>query len=210
MKKKTILFVTFLVSLGVFGCGNAKQNANVLENGSKNEISTDELLDSFINGSIGAHDPMDSASTLYVTDLNMDSEDWDSYSIGEKTDLDNDGENELIINGPYGGIYLDARNNEIYIFAEGEGSALCLSYVTYHGEIWILYRNDMNMGYCSYHMEKYEGADNLTNEMFFGEELIDESNPDAGSKYTLNNAEISSEEYDAFCSKIFATEMTTN
>jgi hypothetical protein len=54
-------------------------------------------------------------------------QEWDAYSIGEKTDLDNDGENELIINGPYGGIYLDARDNKVYEFASGEGSALILS-----------------------------------------------------------------------------------
>jgi len=44
-------------------------------------------------------------SSFYITDLNMDSGEWDSYSIGEKADLDNDGENELILCGPYGGIY---------------------------------------------------------------------------------------------------------
>jgi hypothetical protein len=54
-------------------------------------------------------------------------QEWDAYSIGEKTDLDNDGENKLIINGPYGGIYLDARDNKVYEFASGEGSALILS-----------------------------------------------------------------------------------
>ena len=37
----------------------------------------------------------------WFTDLDMDSGEWDSYSIGEKVDLDNDGENELIICGPY-------------------------------------------------------------------------------------------------------------
>ncbi|MCI9384622.1 MAG: hypothetical protein HFI24_10535, partial [Lachnospiraceae bacterium] len=72
------------------------------------EATADELLDSFINGSINAVDSADLTSGFSITDLNMDSGEWDSYSIGEKVDLDNDGENELIINGPYGGIYLDA------------------------------------------------------------------------------------------------------
>ncbi len=88
------------------------------------EAAVDELLDSFINGLADAVDSEDSASTFSVSDLNLDSEEGDAYSIGEKVDLDNDGENELIINGPYGGIYLDARDDKVYEFAAGEGTAL--------------------------------------------------------------------------------------
>ena len=38
-------------------------------------------------------------------------------------DLDNDGENELIIRGTYGGVYFDARDNKVYAFARGDGDA---------------------------------------------------------------------------------------
>lgn len=37
----------------------------------------------------------------------MDSQDEDSYSVGDRVDLDNDGIEELILNGPNGGMYLD-------------------------------------------------------------------------------------------------------
>lgn len=174
------------------------------------EVSADELLDSFIDGSTGAVDVADLTSMFYITDLNMDSEEWDAYSIGEKVDLDNDGENELIMNGPYGGIYLDARDNKVYEFAAGEGTALTLSYVVYNGAVWIMYSNNMNAGYECYHMERYEGADNLIGEMNFSEELIDENNAESGMKYTLNGTEISYDEYMELGSKIFATEVSTN
>ena len=140
----------------------------------------------------------------------MDSEEWNSYSIGEKIDLDNDGENELIICGPYGGIYLDARDNKVYIFAAGEGNALTLSYVYYNGAIWIMYSNRMSAGYECYHMERFEGADNLIGELDFSEELVDENNSESGMKYTLNGIEISYDEYIELGSKIFATEINTN
>ena len=133
----------------------------------------------------------------------------DSYSIGERVDLDNDGENELIICGPYGGIYLDARDNKVYEFAVGEGDALVLSYVVYNGSTWIMHSNRMNTGYEAYHMEKFEGADNLTAEMNFGEEF-DPNNAEAGIKYTLNGTEISYDEYAELCSKIFAAEVSTD
>ncbi len=169
----------------------------------------DDLLDSFINGLANAVDSEDSASTFSVSDLNMDSEEGDAYSIGEKVDLDNDGEDELIINGPYGGIYLDERDDKVYEFAAGEGTALILSYTYYNGAVWIMYSNRSSAGFEFYHMEKFEGADNLTAEMNFGEEF-DPDNAEAGIKYTLNGAEISYDEYSELCSKIFAAEVNTN
>ena len=173
------------------------------------EMTAEELLDLFVNGSISASSSEDSTSAFYITDLDMDSDEWDSYSIGERVDLDNDGENELIICGPYGGIYLDARDNKVYEFAVGEGNALELSYVVYNGSIWIMHSNRMNTGYEAYHMEKFEGADNLVAEMNFYEELVDVDNVEGKEKCTLNGTEISYDEYFELCSKIFATEVTT-
>ena len=183
--------------------GAEESNAQTGEN-IGTEMTTEELLDLFINGSISAISSEDSTSALYITDLDMD-----SYSIGERVDLDNDGENELIICGPYGGIYLDARDNKVYEFAVGEGDALVLSYVVYNGSTWIMHSNRMNTGYEAYHMEKFEGADNLVAEMSFYEELVDEDNVEGEEKYILNGTEISYDEYFELCGKIFATEVTT-
>ena len=188
--------------------GVEESNAQTGEN-IGTEMTTEELLDLFINGSISAISSEDLTSALYITDLDMDSGEWDSYSIGERVDLDNDGENELIICGPYGGIYLDARDNKVYKFAVGEGDALVLSYVVYNGSTWIMHSNRMNTGYEAYHMEKFEGADNLVAEMSFYEELVDEDNVEGEEKYILNGTEISYDEYFELCSKIFATEETT-
>ncbi len=176
----------------------------------QSEMKADELLDLFISGSINAVDPTDSTSTFYITDLNMDSEEWDAYSVGEKIDLDNDGENELILNGPYGGIYLDARDGQVYGFAAGEGYGFTLSYTYFRGAIWILYSNRMHQGYESYHMELFEGADNLVEEMNFNEELIDEDNVEGPEKYYLNGTEITYDEYLELSSEIFDAQVTTN
>ena len=61
-----------------------------------------------------------------------------------------------------------------------------------------------------YHMEKYEGADKLVAKMNFSEKFADANNPKAGKKYVLNGKEISSDEYAAFASKIFAAEESTD
>ena len=208
-KKIAILVCVFVTALNIVACGQEKaeeSNAQT-DKSTDTEMTTEELLDWFINGSISAISSED--STFYITDLDMDSGEWDSYSIGERVDLDNDGENELIICGPYGGIYLDARNNKVYEFAAGEGDGLVLSYVVYNDSTWIMYSNRMHTGYEAYHMEKFEGADNLVEEMNFDEELVDEDNVEVSEKYTLDGTEISYDEYFELCSKIFATEVTT-
>ena len=187
-----------------------KKKIETQELNENSEKTSEELLDLFINGSIDVVDSTDLTSTYNISDLNMNSEEWDSYSIGEREDVDNDGENELIICGIYGGIYLDARDNKVYEFVRGDGTALRLSYTYYNGDIWIMYSNSMNVGYEAYHMEKYEGADNLVAEISFGEERIDMNNPDSEMRYLLNGNEISYEEYTAFCSKVFAAEVCTN
>lgn len=222
--KITILVCAFLTALSIAACGqeedeivnaertsvNQQESSTQTVENTDSEMTSEELLDLFINGSIAAVDSTDLTSAFYITDLNMDSEEWDSYSIGEKVDLDNDGEEELVICGPYGGIYLDARDNKVYEFVAGDGNANRLSYTYYNGDIWIMYSNSMNAGYEAYYMARYEGADNLVAEMNFGEELVDENNAESGMKYILNGKEISYDEYAAFCSKIFAAEVNTN
>ncbi len=216
IRKSILTFLAAFCLFGTAGCGKTEQVTEESEDEPAQaapdtaEASADELFDSFINGSISAADSSDLTSAFYITDLNMDSEEWDAYSIGEKVDLDNDGENELIICGPYGGIYLDARDNGVYEFAAGGGTALTLSYVDYNGAVWIMYSNRMNAGYQCFHMERYEGADNLVEEMDFSEESVDEANPETGTKYTLNGAEISYEEYTELSGKIFAAEVNPN
>ena len=162
----------------------------------------DEFLDAFINGSIDAIDSANSNSTFNVKDLNMDSEEWDAYSVGDKVDLDNDGEEELILCGLYGGMYLDARNNKVYAFVAGDGTANTLSYTYFNGAVWVLYSNDTKEEYKAYHMEKYEGAGNLIAEINFGEESTDENDSKAEMKYTYNEKEISKDKYEEFGSKI--------
>lgn len=114
--------------------------------GTEEKLTSDKLLDLFVNGSIDAVDSKDMTSKYSIADFHIGSGEKNSYSIGEKMDLDNDGENELIIRGTYGGVYFDARDNKVYAFARGDGDANILSYTYYNGEIWILYSNSVNEG----------------------------------------------------------------
>lgn len=225
MKKKVICFISILIMATLTACVNSAEalddavqsewievEAVAIEQKAETantEMTSEEVLDLFMNGSISAMDTTDMTTTFHITDFKMNSEEWDSCSVGERMDLDNDGEEEQIICGPYGGIYLDARENKVYDLATGDGNANVLSYTYYNGEIWIMYSNCVTPGYEYYHMKKYEGADNLVAEIRFSAEPMDEENPQAGVKYVLNGKEISYEEYAAFCSKVFAAEEST-
>ena len=65
--------------------------------GTEEKLTSDKLLDLFVNGSIDAVDSKDMTSKYSIADFHIGSGEKNSYSIGEKMDLDNDGENELII-----------------------------------------------------------------------------------------------------------------
>jgi hypothetical protein len=71
-------------------------------------------------------------STFMFSDLPQDPYEWDSYSIEPLgVDLDNDGDEELILKGPYGGMYIDVRDDKVYVLAEGEGTTGELSYTSF-------------------------------------------------------------------------------
>ena len=94
MKGKFTWTLLFGMLVLVVGCG-------------RNDKESDELLDAFLAGEIPAFYGDAGESSINFDQLPVDEEDWISYSVGERIDLDNDGENELILNGPYGGMYID-------------------------------------------------------------------------------------------------------
>ena len=99
------IFLLCIIILG--GCGVSQDN--------------EELLDAFLAGEIPAYYDYKEETTIMYDQLPHDEEDWECYSVGERIDLDNDGEVEQIVNGPYGGKYFDARDGKVYVLAEGEG-----------------------------------------------------------------------------------------
>jgi len=183
------------------------QNSQVQEETEATEQTTkteaDDLLNQFFAGEIEADgNDLYYEDSFYVSDLPIDVEDWQSYSIGERIDLDNDGENEQILYGPYGGMYLDASDGKVKIFASGEGTAMCLSYVLYKDETWIVYSDDTHVGRRCHFLEKYSGADSVVEttsfEMYYDEE---------SATYYVSGREVSKsvykEDYETFFDDYF-------
>lgn len=163
----------------------------------------EELLDAFLANEIPAFSA-DEQYTMMWSDLDYEDEDWASYSVGERTDLDNDGEDEQIINGPYGGPYLDARDGKVYVLAEGEGTAGYLSYTHYDNAVWIVHSDTTHGGRQMYWLTKYDGDGNIADEFRLGAEYWDSPDDryDENSKFTYRDEEISMTEYEALREEI--------
>lgn len=169
------------------------------------KFESEELLDEFLAGKIPAVYDVDDESAIMFDDLTFGEEDWCSYSVGERVDLDNDGESEQIIKGPYGGMYLDARNGKVYVLAEGDGTSQTLSHANYDNAVWIVYSDTTHAGRQMYWLTRYDGDGNVVDEFQLSAEYWDspDSRYDENSDFTYRDNKISMEEYEALRKEIF-------
>lgn len=163
---------------------------------------TDTMLDKFILGEIEATDPT-LQRNFFITELDIESEEWDSYRIGERIDLDNDGEKELVLEGPYGGMYIDVQSSQIVVFAEGEGTAAELSYVYYDAAYWIVKSDITHDGRQRRLFTKYSGADTIIDSFELNAEYWEQNGYDENSEFTYCGEKITMEQYEELYSKIF-------
>lgn len=169
------------------------------------EYNPEELLDAFLASEIPAiYDNGDDSFIMY-DQLPHDEEDWVCYSVGERIDLDNDGENEQIVNGPYGGIYFDARDGKVYVLAQGEGTAGELSYADYDNVTWIVHSDTTHVGRQMFWLKRYDGGGNIVDEFKLGASYWDSDDDkyDENSDFTYRDEKISMSEYEELREEIF-------
>lgn len=205
MKGNIVIFLLILLLL-LSGCGRSNEETISEVSGSHSTVKSksEELLDAFLAGEIPAiYDNGDEAVIMF-DQLPFDEEDWISYSVGERIDLDNDGENEQIVNGPYGGIYFDARDGKVYVLAEGEGTTGILSNTDYDNATWIVHSDTTHMGRQTYWLTKYDGEGNIVDEFQLGVEYWDslDDKYDENSDFTYRDKKISMGEYEALRKEI--------
>ena len=173
------------------------------------QLTTEELLDLFVNGEIMAYYDEEAGQDrepFYISDLPMNvTDDWFSYSVGGRVDLDNDGEDELILEGPYGGKYFDARDGQIFVLAEGDGTAATMSYTTFDGQTWIVHSDVTHGGRDTYDFSLYDGEGQIADYFRLMKEYWETpETPDGpGTVYTYRGEQISKDEYDELMEKYF-------
>ena len=127
------------------------------------DADAETLFQQFLNDEIEAVSVREDSPewSFKYSDLPHEEDDWESYSYDDDcfVDLDNDDENELILNGPYGGMYLDARDGKVYVLAEGEGTAGTLSYAEYEGLIYIVHSDTSHAGRQIHLFDRYEDGE---------------------------------------------------
>lgn len=158
--------------------------------------SSKDLYEAFIAGEISAKYPGGNEA-INITELDMTSGEYDSYKVGDRIDLDNDGEKELILEGPYGGMYIDKQGEELVVLACGGGYEL--SYMEYDNSVWIVYSDTSHQGREYYLFEKYDGNSTPVDQFDLSAEFYDEN-----ITYTYRGQEISKMEYIRLCLDIFA------
>ncbi len=167
------------------------------------ETPANKLFNKFLSGEINAEGNglMDSFN---ISELDMSGESWESYSIGDRLDLDNDGEDELILSGPYGGMYLDASGDKVKVFEMGDGTASNLSYTYSDNAVWVVHSDTMHAGRKVYRLDKYMGADKIVESATLAIYYSADSGYDTKTYY-YNDEEISDKKYTELYQKFFGT-----
>ena len=211
MKRKIIAAGLILTTTFLNACN--KDADNVIDNQESQQIESivieepvieeEVSLQGFIQGDVKAYrDGSDEGFFLQDLELAEDEGHYFSYSIGEMVDLDNDGEDELIINGPYGGMYLDCVDDRVVVFAEGDGTASNLSYVYYDNAYWIVYSDTTHGGRIVYMLTKYNGSQTVEDSFKLCAEFYD-TEYENGDFYYRDEA-ITKEEFESLCKEILA------
>lgn len=162
-------------------------------------------FDRFLNNEI----PGTSADwTFYLRDLQDPAQHPIPYEVGPQIDVDNDGENELLLVGAeYGGMFLDAENGEVKAFTQGNGTAEYLSYGYYDGAWLVCHQDTSHQGRKVYSFDQYSGADTIVQSFELSAEYWDDQDPDhynENSTFMFKGQPITMEQYEQLLEQIFA------
>lgn len=187
-------------------------------------LSNDELYKKFLNNEIPAvydlYEDYDYETDTYTTTIkdggwyyfaSLD-DSYGGYHVAEKTDLDNDGENELVLEyrdwPEYCRRFIDASDGVVHELAAGEGTGEWLSYTNYDGAVWIVTSDSSHAQRQYFLLEKYQGYGDPV-EMISLSWEDNEDNGDSGSDvydesdiYMLNDKAITMDEYENYVRKL--------
>lgn len=168
-------------------------------------LSSDEILDAFVRGDIDAEGMYEGQDKFNISDLLNNDEEWLKYTVGERLDLDNDGENELIMDGPYGGMFLDARDGKVVILAQGEGTAGVLNYAQFDNAFWVAHCDTSHGGRECYFFDKYNGKGEITDSTKLSAEYWDSPDDkyDENSDFEFQGKKITMEEFEGLRGELF-------
>ena len=169
------------------------------------EPSSFELFDAFLAGRISAEGHFNGMETFYISDLTNMDEEWLDFRFSGYVDADNDGEDELVMDGPYGGLILDTRDGKVLELAEGEGTAGVLNIAKLDNEFWIVHQDTSHGGRQIYVLDKYNGKGEIVESTSLGAEYWDSPDDqyDENSVFYFKDKPISMEEFERIRDGLF-------
>lgn len=203
--KKLILIVFIFIIVCLCGCNNeniVSENSNAFNSEHiivmdiNDEEPNGDLINAFLDGDIPAY--FDNDTFFWFKDLSFDEESWDSFSLGLRADVDNDGENEQILEGPYGGMCLDVREERVWVLAHGQGTATVVECILVDDIYWIVYK-DTGHRRAYFHFIRYCGGETIEEEHIL--KWSEEENNER--RYYYDDEEITKEEYEDILMKYY-------
>lgn len=169
------------------------------------EPSSFELFDAFLAGRISAEGHFNGMETFYISDLTNMDEEWLNFRFSGYVDADNDGEDELVMDGPYGGMILDKRDGKVFELAGGEGTAGVLDIAKLDNEFWIVHQDTSHGGRQIYVLDKYNGKGEIVESTSLGAEYWDSPDDqyDENSVFYFKDKPISMEEFERIRDGLF-------
>jgi hypothetical protein len=166
----------------------------------------EQLLDKFLKDEVPAvRRYVESETWFYNSDIIQDEDDpLSSQYIKGRKDLDNDGEDELMFTGGYGDMYLDAYDGEVFVMAEGEGTALVCSNCEYEGLTYVIHRDVSHSGRKVYIFDRYDETGEIV-ESFRLEAFSDtDQYDDEHATFTFKDKAITAQEFEELTDIIYA------
>ena len=169
----------------------------------KKDAKAKELLEAFLADEVEAIRVKEDGSeeTFMYSDLPKGDDGWTDYKLLDDhyADLDNDGAQELMIYGPNGGMYLDARDGKVIILAEGEELTGFLTHGIYEGKEYVSHRDATHRGTQRYSFEEYNEKGELVDEFEISVESpagCEDMTYTTESTFTFRGEKITMEEYE--------------
>ena len=148
----------------------SESSETVPETQNDEEIKED-LFGLFLDGKIDAEAISEEGIEVPINASNLDLEgdEWDSYHFYDYRDVNNDGDAELMLSGPYGYSFYDIRDNKVVLFEDGEGTGATCILAYYKDAYWIVQAYAWEDA-DDFSMHRYEGS-TLAETLRFGSDL---------------------------------------
>ena len=138
---------------------NQSDDASAGTSSDENAEIKEDLFGLFLDGKIDAESTLEEGveEPINASTLDLEGDEWDSYHFYDYRDVNNDGDAELMLSGPYGYSFFDIRDNKVILFEDGLGTGATCLLAYYKDAYWIVQAHAWEDS-DDFSMHRYEGS----------------------------------------------------